>query len=1762
MVLVGLIFAILETTSFKDSQGLYSSALVLEVFLLFVFTFEYILRMWSAGCRSTYSGLFGHIRFALKPFVIVDLIVIGTTFGVIVYSIFQMHSFSVSVLRFCQVLRMIRFDRQGDSWKLLGSVLFLHRQELLTTVYIGLCSLIFASFFVYQAEKDYNSEEFGTFADSFWWGIVTLTTVGYGDKVPKTWGGRAVAAFFAIMGISFFALPAGILGSGFALKVSQLQRQKYVKKRRRPAAMLIQCNWRYYASRKNTKLYATWLPYIKYLQEKNTNREECVSEKPSQTSATRVRKISIFGRKASCISSDGLYKPSVNNIYEQRKMNKNELFRSYDSLHDGVNSSTSDQHTDSNENGNAGYMADRVALVTDAEGNLRLSAACKQSIRFTRYLKFLVALRKFRLAKKPYDVKDVIEQYSTGHVEVLGKVKSIGNKIDEALRFKVETEKVDDSSTGKSNVIHRLSKLEKQVRTLDIKMDKMLTLLEHKNQTSTFLEENPSYCLCRHTYKNCPNSEACPSEVSHLTMGECITMFCEPSRWRKINLLNEDIQEKSSHKMWKLESVERFEECPRVGFNTANNLLSPSYENEDNKGCLSPQSSFHDMYDNCPSPNPCSSEESYSEVENEQNGMAKPGCVTLSTNDISVQKDISDEDNFSRETILADSFHNEQVYRQPNLNTRGYNKNNKGYFEIKEDNSCVVDINNTGRRQPQDSDQLFNCTISNLRNFATDKKVNDHCNVITPSSSSNFYGNVNLCGYDEKVPFTDCQSLEGNSYFPIHETPHLKVDKIVKSRDDNIKNNASSSTSRSFSNHGDNDLKVDKILESRDDNVKNNASFSPSKSSSNYGDNDLKVDKILKSRDDNVKNNASSSTSKISSNHADKDLKVVKIVESRDDNVKINASSSNSKISSNHGDNDLKVVKIVKSCNDSVKNDASSSTSRSSLDHGNNDLKVVKIVKRRDDSVKNDASSSTSRSSANHEDNDLKVVKIVKSRDDSAKNDASSSTSKISSNHGDNDLKVDKILKSRDDNVKNNASSSTSKSSSNHGDNDLKMVKIVKSRDDNVKNNASSSTSRGSSNHEVNDLKVLKIVKSRDDNVKNNSSSSPSKGSSNHADNDSKVVKIVKSRDGSAKNDASSSTSRSSSNRGNNDLKVDKILKSRDDNVKNNASSSPNRSSSNHEDNDLKVDEILKSRDDNAKNNASSSTSRSSSNHEDNDLKVDEILKSRDDNAKNNASSSPNRSSSNHEDNDLKVDEILKSRDDNAKNNASSSPNRSSSNHGDNDLKVDKILKSRDDNAKNNASSSTSRSSSNHGNNDLKLDKIVKSRDDNAKNNASSSPSRSSLDHGDNDLKVDKILKSRDDSVKNNASSSPSRSSSNHGNNDLKVVKIVKSRDDNAKNNASSSTSRSSSNHGNNDLKLDKIVKSRDDNAKNNASSSPSRSSLDHGDNDLKVDKILKSRDDSVKNNASSSTSRSSSNHGNNDLKVVKIVKSRDDNAKNNASSSPSRSSLDHGNNDLKVVKIVKSRDDNAKNNASSSPSRSSLDHGDNDLKVVKIVKSHDDNAKNNASSSPSRSSSNHGDNDLKVDKLLKSRDDNVKNNASSSTSKSSSNHGYNLPEIKVDFVNTTRQGCVDDEMSLKEKSCRRVTDDFSTSPYKKRLSFKDSPSIRLIIADELHPQILEEKFKASTVLDDCVVKNPPSTTLKVDNDYCSQDNSRENCIIEEDLLPLCRDFDDPRSRTDSAFFSIGSDTRNPEELDDMLNDTDVNNTDSMKCDKIRETQV
>jgi voltage-gated potassium channel len=80
--------------------------------------------------------------------------------------------------------------------------------------------VVLGSLVAYYAEHPTNPE-FGTFGDALWWGIVTLTTVGYGDIVPKTTAGRWAAVVIMITGIAVLGLLAGALSSFFRLDESR-----------------------------------------------------------------------------------------------------------------------------------------------------------------------------------------------------------------------------------------------------------------------------------------------------------------------------------------------------------------------------------------------------------------------------------------------------------------------------------------------------------------------------------------------------------------------------------------------------------------------------------------------------------------------------------------------------------------------------------------------------------------------------------------------------------------------------------------------------------------------------------------------------------------------------------------------------------------------------------------------------------------------------------------------------------------------------------------------------------------------------------------------------------------------------------------------------------------------------------------------------------------------------------------------------------------------------------------------------------------------------------------------------------------------------------------------------------------------------------------------------------------------------------------------------------------------------------------------------
>ena len=68
---------------------------------------------------------------------------------------------------------------------------------------------------MFFAENEAQPDRFSSIPVAMWWSIVTLTTVGYGDVFPVTGWGKALAGVIAMLGIGLFALPAGILGSGF-----------------------------------------------------------------------------------------------------------------------------------------------------------------------------------------------------------------------------------------------------------------------------------------------------------------------------------------------------------------------------------------------------------------------------------------------------------------------------------------------------------------------------------------------------------------------------------------------------------------------------------------------------------------------------------------------------------------------------------------------------------------------------------------------------------------------------------------------------------------------------------------------------------------------------------------------------------------------------------------------------------------------------------------------------------------------------------------------------------------------------------------------------------------------------------------------------------------------------------------------------------------------------------------------------------------------------------------------------------------------------------------------------------------------------------------------------------------------------------------------------------------------------------------------------------------------------------------------------------
>ncbi len=202
-----------------------------EIFSVAVFSIEYILRVWSCTEDPRFKGpVRGRLRFMVTPMALVDLFVVLPFYL----------PFMIGDLRFMRAIRLFRLfrvlklARYSESLQTFVDVLRLKKEELILMFFAIMILLVISSSLMYEAEHEAQPDAFASIPAAMWWGIVTLATVGYGDVYPETAWGRLIGSVVVILGIGLFALPTGVLASGFAEVLARRKEAQKMQKMRCP----------------------------------------------------------------------------------------------------------------------------------------------------------------------------------------------------------------------------------------------------------------------------------------------------------------------------------------------------------------------------------------------------------------------------------------------------------------------------------------------------------------------------------------------------------------------------------------------------------------------------------------------------------------------------------------------------------------------------------------------------------------------------------------------------------------------------------------------------------------------------------------------------------------------------------------------------------------------------------------------------------------------------------------------------------------------------------------------------------------------------------------------------------------------------------------------------------------------------------------------------------------------------------------------------------------------------------------------------------------------------------------------------------------------------------------------------------------------------------------------------------------------------------------------------------------------------------------
>lgn len=223
LIILNVIAAVLETDA-----GIYKQyGYVLDMLALvsvMIFIVEYILRVWCCTENPRYQApLTGRLRYMATPIVLIDLLVI---LPFLMLPFLAAYPGTFWLVRFSRIFWILKIGHYSRSLKKFTQVLKSKKGEIFIAFFAMLVLLILASALEYLAERQVQPEKFSSVIATLWWGVETLATIGYGDMVPVTQMGKFIAGIVALLGIGLFALPAGILASGFVEALHKNEEEK------------------------------------------------------------------------------------------------------------------------------------------------------------------------------------------------------------------------------------------------------------------------------------------------------------------------------------------------------------------------------------------------------------------------------------------------------------------------------------------------------------------------------------------------------------------------------------------------------------------------------------------------------------------------------------------------------------------------------------------------------------------------------------------------------------------------------------------------------------------------------------------------------------------------------------------------------------------------------------------------------------------------------------------------------------------------------------------------------------------------------------------------------------------------------------------------------------------------------------------------------------------------------------------------------------------------------------------------------------------------------------------------------------------------------------------------------------------------------------------------------------------------------------------------------------------------------------------------